>query len=791
MKLQNTINVQNQFAAQGINHVAIYQDGAVSTYQKNKPFAKMELTGPTYSIMGVRQIRISPSGEYIAVQTKTKTVRLHNGVQENFDNNVGAFSIADTGQIVMIALASGAVQVIDSSVTNLTVAVTDDDRVVCAKGRYMVYNRARTIISTYDNLVLSPVASAKEIVWATHDHNGKFVVFYSDGTYSFDGAAAKALAIPNLLGFRDAGDQILATDKKKDWCVNHFRPLAFPEQVRAFKWTLPSTTNTDFEDLLLMAPGSGISSADFDLKNGLAIANNTAVTSVADAPYGAAGKSWLFNGTTSTLQTADSANIQLGANDFTLEMFVKVDPATSAVATVVQKGGGLNVSWSSFLIQALTASKTFTFAATFNNTQIDVGTSDGNGWGSFEFNVWTHIAITRKGNKWRCFQDGKLRVTYTASGTVYANASRGIQFGHSRQNNFNTGALYGRFKGNINGFQILNYAKYTHDFYPDTISTTADIPRAKGDSTVAFEVPATMGSSLTTNDTNKQITSVNPLKYVDQSGTVVTLPAQTFDGGSILRPITEDVIAADRSYSGSYFLSFNGGQSWVGYSPAGALGGGQGRAVLFKDVMYVLHGTTTSNSTIRKFTNLPNQTSNDIVVGLPYLFGIGTASNENALVTTSSLSTATRIYITWDGTAFYDYPLAPIVNANASVDYVGNNVFVITEQTGNIRHFYYVPTTPGAPQLLGTIAKTYLRVMQFTNKIVVYKSGQLLSKPYPKRVDGYNATQAEAQAYVDFILTIPTDGAANTTLAGSAITPLYKQNRISIGNGNTSQIWNV
>lgn len=476
MKLQKTINVPNQFAAQGINHIAIYQNGVVSTYQKNKPYAKLELTAPSYTVSGARQLIISPSGAYIAVQTRTKTVRLHNGVQENFDNNVGAFSIADTGQIVMIALASGAVQVIDSSVTNLTVAVTDDDRVVCAKGRYMVYNRARTITASYTDLVLTPVASAKEIVWATHDHNGKFVVFYADGTFSYDGGAAKALAVPNLSGFRDAGDHITATDMKKDWCINHWRPLSYPELVRPFSWTLPSTRNTDFLDLLLMAPGSGVTTATFDLKNGLTVANNAAVTSVFDSPYGATGKSWLFNGTTSTLQTADSANIQLAAKDFAMELFVKVDPATSAVSTIVQKGGGLNISLSSFMIQAIAATKTFTFSASFNNTQIDVGTSDGNGWGSFEFNVWTHIAITRKGNIWRCFQDGKLRATYTASGTVFANAGRGIQFGHSRQTNFNTGALYSLFKGNINGFQILNYAKYVHDFYPEALSIVASAP---------------------------------------------------------------------------------------------------------------------------------------------------------------------------------------------------------------------------------------------------------------------------------------------------------------------------
>lgn len=788
MKLQNTLNVPNQFAAQGINHVAIYQDGAVSTYQKNKPFAKMALDGPTYSIMGVRQIRISPSGEYIAVQTKTKTVRLHNGVQENFDNNVGAFSIADTGQIVMIALASGAVQVIDSSVTNLTVAVTDDDRVVCAKGRYMVYNRARTIISTYENLVLSPVASAKEIVWATHDHNGKFVVFYSDGTFSYDGAAAKALAVPNLLGFRDAGDQILATDTKKDWCVNHFRPLAYPELVRPFKWTLPSTTNTDFADMLLMAPGSGYGTSSFDLKNGITIATVSAMTTVADSPYGATGKSLVFNGTTSTLATADSADIQLGANDFTIEMFVKVTSLPTGIGAIMNKGAIANSTASAYALLANSTAKTFNFVASTNGSAYQVGNVE---WGKWEVGVWTHIAITRKGNIWRCFQNGKLQAKFTASGSLYPHTGRGLQLGHLRTVNFDTGALTYMFGGSINGFQILNYAKYTHDFYPETLSTTADVPRAKGPANLAFEVPATMGSSLAFNNTNKQITSVSPLKYVDQTGAVVTLPAQSFDSGAILRPMTEEVIVADRSYNGSYYISFNGGQSWIAYSPSGSLGGYQGHACMFKGVLHVLHGVTNTNSTIRKFTNLPNQTSNDIVVGLPFLMALGLDSNENAMVMSSGISSGTRIYITWDGTAYYDYPLAPITYSNAAIEYVGNNVFLITNQLTNIRHFYYVPTTPGTPQLLGTISTDYRRVMQFAQNLVVYKLGQLLSKPYPKRVDGFNATQAEAQAYVDFILTIPIDGAANTTLAGSAITPLYKQNRISIGNGTTSQIWDV
>ena len=790
MKLQNTLNVPNQFAAQGINHVAIYQDGVVSTYQKNKPFAKMALDGPTYSIMGVRQIRISPSGEYIAVQTKTKTVRLHNGVQENFDNNVGAFSIADTGQIVMIALASGAVQVIDSSVTNLTVAVTDDDRVVCAKGRYMVYNRARTIVSTYDNLVLSPVASAKEIVWATHDHNGKFVVFYSDGTFSYDGAAAKALAVPNLLGFRDAGDQILATDKKKDWCVNHFRPLAFPEQVRAFKWTAPPSANADFEDLLLMAPGSGIASADFDLKNGLAIANSTAVTSVADAPYGAAGKSWLFNGTTSTLQTADSANIQLGANDFTIEFFVKVDPATSPVATVVQKGGGLNVSWSSFLLQAIATTKTFAFSVSFNNTQIDVGTSDGNGWGSFEFNVWTHIAITRKGNKWRCFQDGKLRVTYTASGTVFANSGRGIQFGHSRQTNFNTGALYGQFKGNINGFQILNYAKYKHDFYPETLSIDPNSPPFPLTGTLLSDgvIDAYQGSfsapQFGAGNNRAIIPTTDKIRVLekDLSVTEITKPTDS----TIYAPysMVDDSFIGVAAVGSKGFLSINGGSSFAEIAPANTYN--TGLIFKFKGYIWMLYAGSVRryNLTMTSFSTL---TRSDGIGLMQYDYW---DCNANCIISTTNQSAnGANLYISWTGPeSFGAYALG--LSTNMRISYVGNNVFYIRSVgTTGISKLVWVPATAGAPALLADLPKIYDSIALLGRAIVLVDSGTIYSTDFGS-IENAASTKPQAQTFANAIqATVGQNPKPCITASAKWCVPWKAQKRMVIGTNTGYQVW--
>lgn len=781
MNLLNTIALPNQLVAHGKEYLAVYSNGVVKTYRKNSITNDLTLMPITYAVVGVLAMRMSIDGSIVAVQTDSQTIRLQNGTQTVFDN-VGKFDIANTGHLIIVDPVNGAVQVITQSTTNITASVTPDDRVAVGRQGYIVYNTARTLTAAkFADVVFTNTASAKEIVFAMHVKDDKYALFFKDGTASYDGVT-RTVAGP-FMGWREFGSHVLSTDYKQDYYVSRFNPITDSKILRPFKWDLPPALNNDYSSMLLMVPGSGYSSVDFDLKNKLAVVSNTAVTSVADSPYGPTGKSLKFNGTTSILQTADSANIQLGANDFTIELFLKVENAD--VSSVAFHKGADSTAAPSYVL-TVTSNKSFNFNISTNGTAYAFTLLD---VGKFELGVWTHVAITRKGDKYRFFQDGKMRGSFTLAGALFAHTGKGIQFGHYRTGNYTTGTPTSLLNGSINGFQILNYAKYLHDFYVETLSTTADIPRAKGPANLAFEVPATLTSSLAFNNTNKQITSVSPLKYVDQTGAVVTLPAQSFDSGAILRPMTDDVIVADRSYSGFYYISFNGGQSWVAYSPSGSLGGYQGHACMFKGVLHVLHGVTNTNSTIRKFTNLPNQTSNDIAVGLPFLMALGLDSNENAMVMSSG--TSTRIYITWDGTAYYDYPLAPITYSNAAIEYVGNNVFLITNQLANIRHFYYVPTTPGTPQLLGTIPTDYRRVMQFAQNLVVYKLGQLLSKPYPKRVDGFNATQAEAQAYVDFIMTIPIDGAANTTLAGSAITPLYKQNRISIGNGTTSQIWDV
>jgi len=78
---------------------------------------------------------------------------------------------------------------------------------------------------------------------------------------------------------------------------------------------------------------------------------------------------------------------------------------------------------------------------------------------------WTHVAMTRSGNTWRSFVNGKVDRTFTASGTVAYNASIPYNIGRTGYDN---GSFY--FKGYIADYKITTgTALYTGDF---TVSST-------------------------------------------------------------------------------------------------------------------------------------------------------------------------------------------------------------------------------------------------------------------------------------------------------------------------------
>lgn len=513
--LLKTLNVPNQFVAQAVNHVAIYQDGVVSTYLKSKPTATLTKQQTTYAITGVRAIAISPNGEYVAVQTKTQTIRLRAGVQTPF-TNTGPFSISDTGQIVMVNVSGGAVQVIEDSTTNLTVAVTDDDRVVCAAGRYMVYNRARSITAQYADLVLTPVSSAKEIVNVSHDNNGKFIVFYADGSMLYDGQT-KSPVMP-FQGFRGLGDQLITTDFKNEYTMNRWRPLARPEFIRPFKWRAPSAFNALSDATLMLVPGDGFTNGTFD-KLGLQIAQQAGVVVENDSPYGTTGKSLKFGGVSSYIQTADSANWQLGTKNFTIKVNVKVVTISDTFSFIFQKGATGNVNASSISLRVYRDTKNFRLSMAATTGAIDIVDLS---FGSFEYGQWNQIVITRSGTKIRCFQNGKLLATGTSSSAVYPYAGNGLQIGHCRLLDFNTGTLAYLLNGNIHNFQLLNYAEHRTDFYADSYPETYQAP---GLSQTFFvtDAPITYSFALTNGVTIENPATIGTDTIILASGNQDTL----------------------------------------------------------------------------------------------------------------------------------------------------------------------------------------------------------------------------------------------------------------------------
>jgi hypothetical protein len=465
MNLLNTIALPNQHVAHGQDYIAVYADGVVSTYRKNRTDNTVDLQPVTYTVPGVLHMRMSQNGNIVAVQTATQTIRLQNGTQTPF-NNVGKFDIANTGHLIIVDAVNGAVQVITNSTTNLTTAVTDDDRVVCGRQGYMVYNTARTLLGAkFADVTFTNTPSAKEIVFALHVKDDKYAVFYKDGTATYDGIT-RTITGPTA-GFREAGSHILSTDYKQDFYTQRFNPLSDPKFLRTFNFVAPPlATVAQWAALKLLASGGSFSTAGFDSKNSLAIANSAGMTVVSDSPYGSSGNALNFNGSTSFLQTADSADIRLANADFTIELFVKIQSGASATIGILNKGGIVGGAFAEFSVYADRDSKQFGFAASLNGTTYGVG---GTLWGNLEFNTWTHIAITRKVNVWRCFQNGKLQAKFNVAGSIYSATGRGLQIGHWRNGDFNAGALALQLSGRVHGLTINNYAKYTSNFVVDTI----------------------------------------------------------------------------------------------------------------------------------------------------------------------------------------------------------------------------------------------------------------------------------------------------------------------------------
>jgi len=189
-----------------------------------------------------------------------------------------------------------------------------------------------------------------------------------------------------------------------------------------------------------------------------------------DTPSGVSGSSKLakvtdgavhFDGTGDYLSIADSSDLTVGTNPFTLEFYAYKTAAgedffcgsydssgtTASLSYAIQTGGSSPTN-------SLVAHVAEGGSATSVNSGVD-----------FVLNKWVHVAFVRDGNTLRLFQDGIQMSTAAFSGTVN-DASNAFEIGRA-------GFSGKDFPGFISNFRFVNgTALYTSNFTPPTRELT-------------------------------------------------------------------------------------------------------------------------------------------------------------------------------------------------------------------------------------------------------------------------------------------------------------------------------
>lgn len=183
-----------------------------------------------------------------------------------------------------------------------------------------------------------------------------------------------------------------------------------------------------------------------------------------------------FTGINSTtkLYSNSHTGLQLAGGNFTIELWVRLGPTISGFAgqRLIDKLTNPGNEYSEFMLWGLDGKQTssgyagiqgFWFGASASaSTAPFVGgseTSAANYWGTFLLNRWTFLSVTRSGNNWYMHQDGVLRKTLTASGTIFYKTTGGMYVG-------SWGAQGNATNGNIKDLKIYKgLAKYSTASY--------------------------------------------------------------------------------------------------------------------------------------------------------------------------------------------------------------------------------------------------------------------------------------------------------------------------------------
>jgi len=168
-----------------------------------------------------------------------------------------------------------------------------------------------------------------------------------------------------------------------------------------------------------------------------------------------------FDGTNDWLQISDSANLELGSSDFTIEGWVYIGNKDQNIGTIFIKRTIATNLYSPYAIAVQTGA--LKFWSSSNGSSWDI--SSASSFGTIVTGSWYHFAIVRSGSSFNGYLNGIRGFTVTSSASLLDNSAP-ISIGAESDNSND-------FIGFVSNLRVIKgTALYTDNFIPPTRKLT-------------------------------------------------------------------------------------------------------------------------------------------------------------------------------------------------------------------------------------------------------------------------------------------------------------------------------
>jgi hypothetical protein len=324
------------------------------------------------------------------------------------------------------------------------------------------------------------------------------------------------------------------------------KPISKIVQTFMLMWLLiPSLAMADVDTkLLLHFDGNLNNSADGSTTTHTVSAfGNAGTVSTPDSPHTIDSDVASFDGNGDYLSIPDSDDFELGASDFTIELWA-YPTSNAGSARLLTKN--TSSTYSPFVMHR--AGGDWAFYSSHAGVYLDWSVAGGKSLGSVELNTWQHLAVTRQGNTFYAFKNGVEQSTWTSSLSIWNNTETlvlGRQFDGSQQ-----------YAGYLDEVRISKgVARWTSDFsnnlptspYGAPTDTTSPVISLLGNSTETVLTGATYtdaGASASDNvdgDITANITITGLPVDTNTTGTTTITYNVSDASGNAATPVTRTV----------------------------------------------------------------------------------------------------------------------------------------------------------------------------------------------------------------------------------------------------------